>query len=121
MQNEMYEYEERRSVERRIAQLEQNLAVHSAILEKNTACMEGMRSDINRPINYPAWIASAFATFSMFGGLLYLAYIKPVQDGIQDVKEISVENRSYLRNIGDYAKETRGIIDGHIANYDEKG
>jgi len=115
------ESSERRSVERRISQLEQQLAVHNALLNKNTEALREITRTMNARINYPAWIASGFAIFSMFGGLLYLAYIKPVQDGIEDVKKISIENRSYLRDIGDYTKETRGIIDGHIANYDEKG
>ena len=106
--------EERISLERRMGHIETTLASQDALLNRNTEILDEIRQYINKPTNWPEWIAAAVAVLVLSGTLLYTAYIKPLEDRLSNVRETATENRSYLRDIGDYGKETRGVLDEFI-------
>jgi hypothetical protein len=105
---------ERLSIERRMGHLERTMASQDALLRRNTEILDEIRQYINKPTNWPEWIAAAVAVLVLSGTLLYTAYIKPLEERVNAVRDTAVENRSYLRDIGDYSKETRGVLDEFI-------
>ena len=105
---------ERVSIERRMGHIERTLATQDALLHRNTEILDEIRQYLNKPTNWPEWIAAAVAVLVMSGTLLYTAYIKPLEERVSGIKETAIENRSYLRDIGDYSKETRGVLDEFI-------
>jgi len=108
--------EERLSLERRIGHLEREISASGALLTRNTQILDDIRTALNEPKRYPEWIAAAIAVLVLCGTLLYTAYIAPLEERMGDLKEMAVENRTYIRDIGDYAKETRGVIDAHTSS-----
>ena len=106
--------EERISLERRMGQIESTLASQDALLDRNTQILDEIRQYINKPTNWPEWIGAAMAVLVLSGTILYTAYIKPLEDRVADIRETATENRAYLRDIGDYGKETRGVLDEFI-------
>jgi hypothetical protein len=105
---------ERISLERRMGHLERTMASQDALMRRNTEILDEIRQYINKPTNWPEWIGAAMAVLVLSGTLLYTAYIKPLEERVIDIKETATENRSYLRDIGDYSKETRGVLDEFI-------
>ena len=108
------EADERVSLERRMGHLERTMASQDALLRRNTEILDEIRQYVNKPTNWPEWIGAAIAVLLLSGTLLYTAYIKPLEDRFESLRETTVENRSYLRDIGDYSKETRGVLDEFI-------
>ena len=106
-------------LERRIRHLEREFAQVQVLLGMQANTINEIRDAINSirdamkptPVNIPAWIGATIGTLSLFGGLLYTAFIAPLGTEISSIKEYGVETRAYLRDVGDYAKETRAIVD----------
>ena len=78
--------EERLSIERRMGHLEVSFSSHSACV----------------------------AVLALCGTLLYTAYISPLEDRMAAMKETTDENRAYIKTTGDYAAESRRVLDEWI-------
>lgn len=96
-------HDERRSIERRMGHLERSLAVQSTLLTRNTEILDDIRNHINTPTNWPAWITTCLGSLTVFGALMYAAYIKPLEDKLQMI-QITVDSRqqyvdSYIDNL----------------------
>lgn len=92
---------EKYSLERRMSHLEKTVAIYGTLLERNTEILDDIREHINRPVNYQAWVATALATMSVFGALLYAAYIAPMDDRVTRL-EMIVDSRKAV--IEDYRR-----------------
>lgn len=116
--NDMYEEdlsrEEHLSLERRMGHLERNLAVHSAELARNTEMLEEIRAHLNKPTDWANWIMATVAVLGTVGGLMYGLWVAPLEVRMDVIAEKATENRAYLKDIGDYAKETRSVLDTHL-------
>ena len=116
--NDMYEEdlgrEEHISLERRMGHLERNLAVHSAELVRNTEMLEEIRAHLNKPTDWANWIMATVAVLGTVGGLMYGLWVAPLEVRMDVISEKATENRAHLKDIGDYAKETRAVLDTHL-------
>ena len=110
--------EERISLERRMGHLERSLASQDALLRRNSEILDDIRNYLNKPTNWAEWIGATVAVLLLSGTLLYTAYIKPLEGRLESIYGYTVENKANIRAIGDYAKETRGVLDVHTANED---
>ena len=108
------EDEERRGLERRIGHLEREMAAHSVLLARNTEILDDIRGYINKPTNWAEWLMAALASASAVGGLIWAFFVQPLELQVSAVDEHSKETRAYLRDVGDYAKETREVLDRHL-------
>lgn len=108
--------DDRLSIERRIGHLEQTLAAHSALMKRNTEILDDIREYVNKPARVPEWIAAVIAVLSLCGLVLYTAYVKPLEDRLGYMSTLAEQNRAHIRDIGDYAKETRTVLDNHVDN-----
>lgn len=106
-------------LERRIRHLEREFAQVQVMLGMQATTIQEIRDSINGirdalqpvPINIPAWVGATVGVLTLAGSLLYAAFIAPLSNELHDVKAFGVETRAYLRDVGDYAKETRAILD----------
>lgn len=110
------EEEDKISIERRMGHLEKSIATQDVLLRRNTEILDEIRQHLNRPTNWAERVAAGTAVLLLAGGILYTAYIKPLDQRIDILGEKIIENAAYLRSIGDYSRETRGILDVHTAN-----
>ena len=108
------EDEERRSLERRIGHLEREMAAHSVLLSRNTEILDDIRGHLNKPTNWAEWLMAALASASAVGGLIWAFFVQPLEMHVAAIDEHSKETRTYLRDVGDYAKETREVLDRHL-------
>ena len=106
--------EERLSIERRMGHLEVSFASHSALMRRNTEILDDIRKYVNQPKRYPEWVAACVAVLALCGTLLYTAYISPLEDRMVAMKETTDENRAYIKTTGDYAAESRRVLDAWI-------
>lgn len=113
--------DERLSIERRMGHLEKQIATYDALLRRNTEILDEIRMYINKPTNWPEWIAAAVAILVLSGTLLYTAYVKPLEVRVVELGERVVENAAHIRATGDYAKEARRSLDAHTANKEHVG
>jgi hypothetical protein len=104
------------AIERRMGHLERQIATYDALLRRNTEILDEIRMYINRPTNWPEWIAAAAAILVLSGTLLYTAYVKPLEVRVMELGERVVENAAHIRATGDYSKEIRSTLDAHTAN-----
>lgn len=108
------ETEERMGIERRIGHLEKEMASHSALLMRNTEILDDIRGYLNKPTNWAEWLMAALASASAVGGLIWAFFVQPLEMHVAAIDEHSKETRTYLRDVGDYAKETREVLDRHL-------
>jgi hypothetical protein len=112
--------EERISMERRMGQLEKQLATYDVLLRRNSEILDEIRVYMNKPTAWPEGIAATVSVLLVCGALLYTAYIKPLERQVEDLAEVGVQNAAYVRSIGDYAKETRGLVDEHVSHEEHR-
>lgn len=108
------EEEAGRGLERRIGHLEREMAAHSVLLARNTEILDEIRGYMNKPTNWAEWLMAALASASAVGGLIWAFFVQPLELQVQVVDEHSKETRAYLRDVGEYAKETRSVLDRHL-------
>lgn len=108
------EAQERIGIERRIGHLEKELASHSALLMRNTEILDDIRGYLNKPTNWAEWLMAALASASAVGGLIWAFFVQPLEMRVESVDAHSKDTRAYLRDVGDYAKETRDVLDRHL-------
>ena len=112
--------DERISVERRMGHLEKQLATYDVLLRRNSEILDEIRVYVNKPTAWPEWIAATVSVLLVCGALLYTAYIKPLEREVEELAKVGVQNAAYVRSIGDYAKETRGLVDEHTSHAEHR-
>lgn len=110
--------EDRLSIERKMGHLERSIATQDVLLRRNSEILDEIRQYLNTPTNWAERIAAGTAVLLLAGGILYTAYIKPLEDRIDHLGEKIIENAAHIRAVGDYSRETRGIVDVHTSNAD---
>lgn len=93
----------------RLRDMEVEVGQLKTSLDRNTQILDDIRSHLNKPINYPAWAGAFVAVVGLIGGLLYTAYISPLERDVERLEAITSE-REYL--IEDYKKHKRAAEDG---------
>lgn len=106
--------DEKLTLERRMGHMEREMAAHSALLRRNTEIVDDVRQCLNKPTNWAEWVMAGLASASAVGGLIWAFFIQPLEIRTQLTDELTKENRAYIRDIGDYAKETRTVLDNHL-------
>lgn len=112
--NDDFEVVENIGVERRLGHLERNLAVYAHELARNSEMLEEIRAHLNKPTDWANWIMAVVAVLGTVGGMMYGLWVAPLEVRMDMIAEKAVENRAYLKDIGDYEKETRAVLDTHI-------
>jgi len=108
------EAEERISLERRLGQLEKSIATYDALLRRNTEILDEIRAYINKPTNWAEWLVAAVSILALAGTLLYTAYIKPLEERVDYIKDEVIKNRNDILTISGYTKETKGVLNEYI-------
>jgi len=98
------------SIERRIGNLEQTLAAHSALMQRNAEILDDIREHINKPARTPEWIAATIGVLCTCGMLLYMAYIKPIEEKLGVVDRETGRNYEYIKRVDEYAKDNRRML-----------
>lgn len=71
--------EERLTIEKRMSHMERELATHSALVKRNAEILDDIRKCLNAPRRTPEWIAAMLGVLMCSGGILYSAYIAPLE------------------------------------------
>jgi uncharacterized coiled-coil protein SlyX len=108
------EAEERISIERRLGYLERTMASQDALLRRNTEILDEIRQYMNKPTNWAEWLVAAVSVLLLAGTLLYTAYIKPLEERVDYIKEEVIKNRNDILTITGYTKETKGVLNEYI-------
>lgn len=85
------------AMDTRLRQVERDYAALQVLMARNTEIVDDIRKALNKPepkANIPSWIAAIVTASFAFGGLLYTAFIAPLEDR---VTHIEVEHRA-MRN-----------------------
>lgn len=98
-------------LEKRMRHLEQELASFSVLLSRNSEILDDIRTHLNRPVNWPAWIGTAVTTLTLFGGLIYTAYIRPLEVRVNEIDRVSKDNRLLIHSAESHVKENRNRIE----------
>ncbi len=110
------EPDERMSLERRMNHLERTLAAQEALFRRNAEILDDIRKHLNRPVNWAEWVMAGVATIGGISSIIWAVFVQPLDARVNVLTEKAVENSANIRSVGDYARETRGIIDVHTAN-----
>ena len=105
---------ERQSIERRLGHLEVSFAAHSALMARNTEILDDIRKYIHQPKRYPEWVAACTTVLALCCTLLYTAYISPLEERLIVIKETTDENRVLIESTGEYAVESRRVVNDWI-------
>lgn len=85
-------------LDRRIRHLEREVAQMSVLIARNAEILDDIRNLINKPVNYPAWIAVAIASLTMVGGVMYAAYIAPLDHRLYSVEKELQRRAPYIED-----------------------
>lgn len=110
-----------RHLEREFAQVQVMLGMQATSISEIKSSLDGLDAKLTaaitpKPVNWPGWIGSILGALTVFGGLLYASFIQPLEMRMHDIKSYGIETRAHLRDIGDYAKETRAVLDSHTTS-----
>lgn len=101
-------------IERRIRHLEREVVSMGSLLVRNSEILDDIRKALNKPVNWAEWIMASVGLAGGLASVIWAAFIVPLDARVDVVHERSVENRAHIRDIGDYAKEAREVIDAHL-------
>ena len=114
------EGEDKISIERRMGHLEKSIATQDVLLRRNTEILDEIRMSLNKPTNWAEWIMAATGLAGGLSSIIWAVFIVPLETRVDNVEERSSENRAHIRDIGDYAKETRSVLDAHVIRHEHK-
>lgn len=79
----------------RLRDVEVQVAHMDGTVERNAEIMDDIRAYINKPTNWPAWLGAACGAAVIVGGLMYTAYIYPLEHRLEQLEGI-VKSRDEL-------------------------
>lgn len=110
------ESEERLTLERRMGHLERTLVAQEALFRRNAEILDDIRKHLNRPVNWAEWVMAGVATIGGISSIIWAVFVQPLDARVDVLAEKAVENSANIRSVGDYARESRSILDVHTAN-----
>lgn len=93
----------------RLRDVEVQVAHMSGTVERNAEILDDIRTYINKPTNWPAWLGAVCGTAVLVGGLMYTAYIQPLEYRLEELEAI-VKSRDEL--VEQYIRERRAASKG---------
>lgn len=69
---------DRRSIEERLRHLEREMAAYVVLLQRHTDVLAKIEKKLEAPARIPEWIAASVTSLALFGGILYAAFIAPL-------------------------------------------
>ena len=88
----------------RLRTLEVKQGELNSLIARNSEILDDIRRYLNKPMNIPAWIGACIAVLGLVGGILYTAYIAPLENEVTRLTAL-VDQRTYL--IEDYLKHKK--------------
>jgi len=115
---------DRRSLEARMGQIEREMSAYAVLLERHNDILAKIEKKLDEPARIPEWIAASVAAMALFGGILYAAFIAPLDNRLEHMQRqtellgerITTNKQLFLEILHDAREENRNSVPAEPVN-----
>lgn len=115
---------EQRSIEARIGHLEREMAAYTVLLQRHNDILAKIEKKLDEPARIPEWIAATVSAMALFGGILYAAFIAPLDNRLDSMQRqaeilggrVTTNKQLFLEVLHDVREESRNSVPAEPVN-----
>jgi len=115
---------DRRSLEARMGQIEREMSAYAVLLQRHNDILAKIEKKLDEPARIPEWIAASVAAMALFGGILYSAFIAPLDNRLEHMQRqtetlgerVTTNKQLFLEVLHDAREESRNSVPAEPVN-----